>query len=60
MTPDEIVTRMEEINKTAALFDWLEMFDSHQCECSYEVLMAGTCELTVKPPTLDDIMGGTV
>ena len=48
---------MDAIQKTSALFDWPEMFDSHQCEASYEMLMASTCELTIDLPNIDDVMG---
>ena len=57
MTPDEVVAAMDAIQKTSALFDWLEMFDSHQCEASYEMLMASTCELTISKADYNDLLG---
>ena len=57
MTEDEIIAHMEEINKTAALFDWLCLLDGHTVGGSYETIMASTCELTLSGTTFDDVMG---
>ena len=57
MTEDEIVAHMEEIQKTAALFDWLCLLDGHTVGGSYETIMASTCELTIDKPKYDDVMG---
>jgi hypothetical protein len=54
MTEDEVVSAMEQINKTSALFDWLEMLDGRTVGATFEELMASTCELTISKP---DILG---
>lgn len=56
MTPDEIIQHMEQINKTAALFDWLNLLDGHTVGGSLEEILASTCELTVEPPKYDDVI----
>ncbi len=53
MTPEEIVEKMEEINKISALFDWLEMCDGQKCTAGYEQIIASTCILELQGGDVD-------